>query len=114
QRLTVPEDRPLGEGHLAVRVAAAAEPDPPGAAAEVAAGQRRLVAVVDGDVLVRLVGEDAQLRFQVGVELPVPVEVVGGEVEKYGALGSEGHGVLELEARALTDNRCVVRGTADQ
>ena len=104
QRLAVVEDRPLGQRHLAVGGGAVAEGDAARAAAEVGAGQGRVVGVVDGDVVVALVGEDPQLRRQVGVEVGVAVEVVGGEVEEDGALGGEGGGVLELEAGGLADD----------
>ena len=42
------------------------------------------------------------------------VEVVGREVEEDRALGREGVGVLELEARALADDRRVGVDLADQ
>ena len=89
QRLAVVEDRPLGERHLAIGAGAAAEGDPPAAAAEVGPGKRRVVGVVDRDVVVALVGEDPQLRREVGVEVGMAVEVVGGEVEEDAALGRE-------------------------
>ncbi len=107
QRLAVVEDRPLGQRHLALRRRTAAEGDAPPAAAEVGAGERRVVGVVDGEVVVALVGEDAQLRRQVGVEVAVAVEVVGREVEEDAALGGEVRGVLELEAGGLADHRRV-------
>ena len=107
QRLAVVEDRPLGQRDLAVGRRAGAEGEPPGAAAEVGAGQRRVVGVVDGDVVVALVGEDPQLRRQVGLEVVVAVEVVGGEVEEDRALGREEARVLELEAGGLADHRRV-------
>ena len=87
---------------------------PAGAAAEVDAGQRRVVGVVDGDVVVALVGEDPQLRRQVGLEVVVAVEVVGGEVEEDRALGREVAGVLELEAGGLADHGRVRLDLADQ
>ncbi len=65
QRLAVVEDRPLGDRDLAVGGGADAEGDPAAAAAEVGAGGEGVVGVVDGDVVVALVGEDPQLRRQV-------------------------------------------------
>ena len=58
----------------------------------------------DGDVVVALVGEDAQLGRAVGLEGPVAVEVVGRQVEQHGALGRELDGVLELEGGDLADH----------
>ena len=81
-----------------------AEGDAARAAAEVDAGERRIVGVVDGDVVVALVGEDPQLRRQVGLEVAVAVEVVGRKVEEDRALGREGDAVLELEAGGLADH----------
>ena len=88
QRLAVVEDRPLGEGHLAIGAGAVAEGDPPAAAAEVGPGEGGVVGVVDRDVVVALVGEDPELRRQVGVEVGVAIEVVGREVEEDRALGA--------------------------
>ncbi len=90
QRLAVVEDRSLGDGDLAVGRGAVAEGDAAPAAAEVDAGQLGVVGVVDGDVVVALVGEDPQLRRQVGLEVAVAIEVVRREVEEDRALGREG------------------------
>jgi hypothetical protein len=114
QRLAVVEDRPLGDGDLAVGRGTVAEGDPASAAAEVGAGGEGVVGVEDRDVVVALVGEDPQLRRQVGLEVGVAVEVVGSEVEEDGALGGEGGGVLELEAGALADDRRRGIDLADQ
>ena len=104
---------PSAQRHLAVGAGADAEGDAAGAAAEVDAGERRVVGVVDGDVVVALVGEDPQLRRQVGLEVAVAVEVVGREVEEDRALGGEGGAVLELEAGALADDGRVGLDRAD-
>ncbi len=114
QRFAVPEDRPLGRRHLAVGRGAAAELDPPRAAAEVDAGQLGIVAVPDRDVVVALVGEDAQLRLAVGREVAVAVEVIGRQVQEDRALGAEEAGVLELEAGDLGDDGRVGFDLADQ
>jgi hypothetical protein len=114
QRLTVVEDRPLGDGHLAIGPGAGAEGDPAGAAAEVGTGQLGVVGVVDGDVVVALVGEDPQLRRQIGPEVAVAVEVVGSEVEEDRALRRELGRVLELEAGGLADDGRVRRDRPDQ
>ena len=48
--------------------------------------------------------EDAQLRVAVGLERPVPVEVVGLEVEQHRDVAGELVHVLELERRELADD----------
>ncbi len=104
QRLAVVEDRLPGEGDLALGTGAVTEGDAAGAAAEVDPGEGRVVGVVDGDVVIALVGEDPQLGVEVGTQVGVAVEVVGRQVEEDRALGSEGDAVLELEARGLADH----------
>jgi hypothetical protein len=68
----------------------------------------------DRHVVLGLVGEDPQLGLAVGLERPVPVEVVLLEVQEDGAIGRELVGVLELERRALADDRRVVAHLADE
>ena len=114
QRFAVPEDRPGSRRHLAVGRGTAAELDPPRAAAEVDPGQFGIVAVPDRDVVVALVGEDAQLRVEVGGEVAVAVEVVGRQVQEDRALGAEEAGVLELEAGGLGDDGRVGLDLPDQ
>src|SRR5207248_4393929 len=46
--------------------------------------------------------EDTELRVAVGLERPVPVEVIRFEVEENGDVAGELVDVLELEARQLT------------
>ena len=108
QRLAAAKIDALAERQLAVRVGPAAERDPPRAAAEVEAAQRRVGGVEDRDVAVPLVGEDPELRLA-GSRRSSPWRSrwSGREVEQHGALGSEGLGVLELEAGALADDRRV-------
>ena len=64
-----------------------------------------IVGVDHGDVARPLIGEDPQLRAEVVSERAVAVEVIGTEVEQHGDLRGEGLGVLELEGRALADDR---------
>ena len=66
----------------------------------------------DGDVLGRLVLEDAELGGPVGVEVAVAVEVVGRHVEEHGDARPELVDVLELEARQLADDPGVLRDRA--
>ena len=49
--------------------------------------------------------EHAQLGGGVGLERPVPVEVVGRDVEQHGRVGAELLDALELKARELADDR---------
>ena len=114
QGLAVVEDRALGEGDFAVGGGTAAEGDAAGAAAEVGPDQLGIVGVVDGDVVVALVGEDPELGGEVGLEIAVAVEVVRRQVEEDGALGREEAGVLELEARGLADDRRLRVAPPDQ
>ena len=99
QRLVDPPQAPGAVGQLGL--GAGPEADAARAAAEVldAEAERR-----DGDVVVALVGEHAQLGRAVGLEGAVAVEVVGSDVEQHGALGREGRGVLELERGDLADD----------
>ena len=60
-----------------------------------------VVGVDHGHVVGALVGPDAGLGGGVGVEVAVPVEVVGGEVEPHADHGPERVGELELERRHL-------------
>ena len=99
---------------MTIGVGAAAIRHPPRAATEVEAAQRLLGGVVDGDVVISLIGEDPQLGTQVVVEVAMAVEVVRSGVEQHGALRREGFGVLQLEARALADHRRLGRRAADQ
>ena len=109
QRLVGPPQLPGAVGELGLR--AVAEAHAPCAAAEVLdpQAQRR-----DRDVVVALVGEDAQLGGRVGLEGPVAVDVVGRQVEQHGALGRELDGVLELEGGDLADHGRVGRQVADE
>ena len=78
-----------------------------GVRAIVCTGHARLCRqrVVRGEVLrtdLRLRAlEDAQLRVAIGLERPMPVEMVGLEVEQDCDVARERHDVLELEAREL-------------
>ena len=54
--------------------------------------------------------EDAELRVAVCLEAAVPVEMVRLEVEEDGDVAGERVDVLELEARQLADDPCVVAG----
>ena len=47
----------------------------------------------------------AQLGRTVGLDRPVAVEVVGGDVQQHRRLGREARGVLELEGGGLADDR---------
>ena len=98
QRLAVIKDHPRGERELAIGAPPRQKLDPAGAAAEIDVAQQRIIGVVDGHVFVALVGEDAQLRGQVGIEVWVSIKVVGGEVQKDPALGRECNAVFELKA----------------
>ncbi len=55
----------------------------------------------DGDIVRLLVFEDPDLRLDVAFERPVPVEVVGLDVQEHGDPRPELVHVLELEARQL-------------
>ena len=114
QRLARGEDHPVGEGDLAIGVDAAAVSNATPASAEVQAAQHRLGRVEDRDIVVALIGEDAQLCSQVVVEVPVTIEVIGGRVQQHSALRRESLGVLELKARALADDRGLGVQLADQ
>jgi hypothetical protein len=64
---------------------------------------RGVVGVADRDVARELVGEDASLGGRVGRQRPVPIEMVGGEVEPGRGVGAEALGPGQTEARALDD-----------
>ena len=66
------------------------------------------------DVVVALVGEDAQLGRYVILVAGVAVEVIGREVEQRRGLGRERGGVLELKRRGLADDRRLGRQLSDQ
>ena len=61
-----------------------------------------------------LVLEDPQLGGPVRVEVAVPVEMVGLQVEQHRDPGPEAVDVLELEARELADDPVVRRDVADE
>jgi hypothetical protein len=111
QRLVGREDDAVAHAELAVGIRrvrfGGAETDQAGAATEVASAQLRGLAVVDGEVVVPLVGEDPELGRQVVLEGPVTVQVVRRQVDEDAALRPEVRGVLELEARRLADDRGV-------
>ncbi len=109
QRLVGPPQLPGAVGELGLR--AVAEAHAPRAAAEVLDPEPERG---DRDVVVALVGEDAQLGLRVGLEGAVAVDVVGREVEQHGALGSELDGVLELEGGDLADHGRVGCQVADE
>jgi hypothetical protein len=96
-------------GELGLRPVA--EAHPPRAAAEVLDPEPERG---DGDVVVALMGEDAQLGRAVSLEGAVAVEMVGGEVEQHGALGRELDGVLELEGGDLADDGGGLRQPSDE
>jgi hypothetical protein len=68
------------------------------------AGDGREAPRDDGDVVGRLVLEDAELGGAVGVEVAVPVEMVRCDVEEDGDARPQLVDVLELEARQLADD----------
>ena len=80
-----------------------AEADLAGAAAELAQVHLE-IAGQDGEVVLVLSREHAELGGAVGGEGAVAVEVIGREVEQHGGLRRERHGVLELERGDLADH----------
>ncbi len=68
----------------------------------------------DGHVARPLTGEGPQLCLQVGLERPVPVEVVWGEVEQHSGLRGEGERVFELKGGCLAHDRDALLGDTDE
>ena len=108
QRLTAGDQNVVLEMDLAFGPAAA-EGNPGGLTGDLAAGKRRLVSVDDGDVRVRLVGKDPQLRVEVGVEIAVAVEMVRRQVQENSAVGRELDRILELESSTPRRSRSCPR-----
>ena len=100
QALRVPPQRALAGGEPGRRTGP--EPDALGLPRQ-PAGRELLRR--HGDRAGRLAGEDLELGGAVGVERPVAVEMVLGEVEQHAGVGREALGVLELERGRLADDR---------